>query len=893
MCPYCHKSQQGLSCHLRRTCRKDASPKVIKEIVNKAKDDVFNLLRHGRVYRYQLLREVLDSKDPLKRLIQELEDRNNVVTDVPSTDSAGALNAAPDAPGPSTSTYKAEFSEGSKEGGSESSGETYQWQIQELELQNNVVTGVPSTDSAGVLNITPDAPGPSTSPDQAEISEESNEGGSESSGETFQWWIKELVLRKKFLTGMPSTDSAGASEESNQGGSESSGETYQCPSNQKRKKAKRALMAQMGLDKKHSVDHPLLKEFAQYLHEDLGIDNYKQEVENVARFMYFMDPSQPSLLFVRDREKTWEYLRKLNAAHLCKQTQISHLKNIRRFLVHSSANTNLYRTDEKLSREVVMYMDFISYLQKQLSKGAAKDIVAYREKIIQRDMGLKPHDCTALLRAAKDDFLTVMGKIFDSAPTYDMQLETSEQVLVLYYLEAIIILKHLQRPGVVEHMTIEEWKNRTRVAGSHIAISVKDHTAPHLFAVFLLSLEEETWFHNYFEYVRKLLKYSKRSLLKTDCERVEEDPHERFFLSSKGIPIHNPSNDLWRLHNKYKLHNVSSQLARRTFESATWQLTNADESVMADYLTRSTATAEKDYLTKQTDNLIRAVEIIQQLGADPRKTPSRNPIMDFRSILDAFLRHHPVTVEGNVPELKVRKTYSPTEEQRLYSHWRKVQQQMRADAALARFSRRLPSESRIEKWLARQGWVKNTPSPQDILRTWKPSGDVEDIQSSAPIRKLVKSQKWKGLRVEPVARPKQRGVFAARPFQAGEVVCDYHGQVVTRVEGQKIHQEMTEEDTGYMFFFTNKDKQQMCIDAHLETCPCHPGRQTFGRLINHSRKKFNIRPRVFRMYFDDNERDVLLFLANRDIAEGEELLFNYGGKKKQFCGEGLDLEWLD
>lgn len=59
-----------------------------------------------------------------------------------------------------------------------------------------------------------------------------------------------------------------------------------------------------------------------------------------------------------------------------------------------------------------------------------------------------------MLRAAKKDFLAVIAKIFESAPTYNIQLDTAECLLILYYLEAIVVLKHLQRPGVVEHMTV-------------------------------------------------------------------------------------------------------------------------------------------------------------------------------------------------------------------------------------------------------------------------------------------------------------------------------------------------------------------------------------------------------------------------------------------------------
>lgn len=64
---------------------------------------------------------------------------------------------------------------------------------------------------------------------------------------------------------------------------------------------------------------------------------------------------------------------------------------------------------------------------------------------------LTPRDCLAVLRAAKKDFMAVMAKVFlDKSVT----LERTECSFVVYYLEAVVILKHLQRPGVVEHMTV-------------------------------------------------------------------------------------------------------------------------------------------------------------------------------------------------------------------------------------------------------------------------------------------------------------------------------------------------------------------------------------------------------------------------------------------------------
>lgn len=56
-----------------------------------------------------------------------------------------------------------------------------------------------------------------------------------------------------------------------------------------------------------------------------------------------------------------------------------------------------------------------------------------------------------MLRAAKRDFLSVINKVY---PDDSSSLEKTECGLVVYYLEAVVLLKHHQLPGVVEHMTV-------------------------------------------------------------------------------------------------------------------------------------------------------------------------------------------------------------------------------------------------------------------------------------------------------------------------------------------------------------------------------------------------------------------------------------------------------
>lgn len=69
--------------------------------------------------------------------------------------------------------------------------------------------------------------------------------------------------------------------------------------------------------------------------------------------------------------------------------------------------------------------------------------------LIEEDQ-LTTKECWAVLDAAKKDFLDVMENLSESSDP----LESDQSILLVYYLEALVILKHLQRPGVVVHMTV-------------------------------------------------------------------------------------------------------------------------------------------------------------------------------------------------------------------------------------------------------------------------------------------------------------------------------------------------------------------------------------------------------------------------------------------------------
>ena len=71
-----------------------------------------------------------------------------------------------------------------------------------------------------------------------------------------------------------------------------------------------------------------------------------------------------------------------------------------------------------------------------------------------------------------------------------------------------------------------------------------------------------------------------------------------------------------------------------------------------------------------------------------------------------------------------------------------------------------------------------------------------------------------------------------------------------------------------MFF--KSDSKRLCVDATIED-------GTYGRLINHSAVEANLKIKVMKV-----ENDLrVVFCASRRIESGEELLYDYGDRRKE------------
>ncbi|XP_067910628.1 N-lysine methyltransferase KMT5A-like [Heterodontus francisci] len=133
---------------------------------------------------------------------------------------------------------------------------------------------------------------------------------------------------------------------------------------------------------------------------------------------------------------------------------------------------------------------------------------------------------------------------------------------------------------------------------------------------------------------------------------------------------------------------------------------------------------------------------------------------------------------------------------------------------------------------------------------------------------LIRNGKEEGMKVG-IIDGKGRGVMATKHFQRGEFVVEYNGDLIEFTDAKSREAKYAQDPcTGcYMYYFQYLSKTY-CVDATKETT-------RLGRLINHS-KNGNCQTKLHNV----DGKPHLILVASRDIAKGEELLYDYGDRSK-------------
>lgn len=155
-----------------------------------------------------------------------------------------------------------------------------------------------------------------------------------------------------------------------------------------------------------------------------------------------------------------------------------------------------------------------------------------------------------------------------------------------------------------------------------------------------------------------------------------------------------------------------------------------------------------------------------------------------------------------------------------------------------------------------------------IRRSARKSKNTVEQEILQYIEKAIEMQLENDLIIKMFSE-KGRGIVAGRPFQRGEFVVEYIGELIDRTEADQREEKYSQNvELGcYMYYFKYKE-QHWCIDATAET-------GKLGRLINHSRNG-NLMTKIINY----KNKPHLVLLAKKHINEGEELTYDYGDRRK-------------
>lgn len=114
------------------------------------------------------------------------------------------------------------------------------------------------------------------------------------------------------------------------------------------------------------------------------------------------------------------------------------------------------------------------------------------------------------------------------------------------------------------------------------------------------------------------------------------------------------------------------------------------------------------------------------------------------------------------------------------------------------------------------------------------------------------------------------GVRATRPYKAGEYVASYLGELIDMKELRKREETLYANESKFYTFVTGY--KGIVVDATAKK-----NEWGLGLYINHSLSRANLEPRLLKRPHVE-----IQFFASRDIASGEEFLFDYGDRTLSF-----------
>ncbi|XP_077110147.1 uncharacterized protein LOC143766382 [Ranitomeya variabilis] len=652
----------------------------------------------------------------------------------------------------------------------------------------------------------------------------------------------------------------------------------------------------VGFHNKHDLKSSLLLSFKNYLKGNCSESTINPMIQIISRFLYFVNSEEITVDFLKNLRATKEYFISLESLKTSEETVKKHIGHLRRFIRFILSEEYPSDLDKETKNAVGPFKETLKAIEDKLNQKLAKGR--------KRELESAPPtmaDCRKVLTMAKRH----VADIFTRAQC-SKKLSDKEKTLACYYLQAVLIYKHLRNPSEAKNLMVKEWIEREQLdVDGQIVTIVRTKKN-----IFILQDEDEQNFRTYFEKIRP-----------TNQPKGVIMARE-FFVSCKGQRIMNSGKDMERLQKKYQLPIISWKMAIKVYkhwaEEFLSQVERDQANAYVHIVTRtdivdasplaagmlivamlkgdnqagtSECTSPKRRRISREEDREGQINEDETEGAgssfgitgeeesnrghsdaeqiDEEETVQRTDYAPKEFYFSRLIKKSPVRVDHRPPSLSTCSRYTERFAKYCQDKWRREQYNLRVSNAVD-FFRHFLKEEDLKGYLKKQHWTSNLPGLEDVQRGWKPKPKRGDLEHFVKLRDLVKSQNWKGLIITN-GQSKGERLHTTRAFTKGDIICDYHGVLVEGDEAEKL-QAAVYERNGHMFFF-NIGEKVWCFDAREAPCSCHPDMpSTFGRKINHSQKNYNVKP-VLKYIIDENTPS-MLFVANCSIKPGAELLID-------------------
>ncbi|OCT55989.1 hypothetical protein XELAEV_18003950mg [Xenopus laevis] len=470
------------------------------------------------------------------------------------------------------------------------------------------------------------------------------------------------------------------------------------------KMSTKKIMEEAGLHRKHTTNSPLLQGFRSYLEKKYAKSGIKHEVDNVSRWLHFVNPNEPSTSCIHNIERSMEFFRVIGASAASRATARNYMSGVKKFIAYVTSEDQLLEEDPSLRGSIQNFLKSMTEAQKSICRGASK-----KNSVGRRCTN--PRECQEVLKLANHYF----AELIDRANARN-ELEERDMTSVLFYLEALLILQHLQRPSVIQHMTVQQWlerkqyKSRSTDSARAAVITVKAG-AQHMV---VLNEVEEMWFDTYFRFIRL-----------TFIKRIANGDKGYFFVSSKGSKIQNPTTDVHRFQERFNACLSTGKEALHFFEKVvTCESSLEDQELIKIYLRADFKGIESNH-TQYMRAAMRVSEL-QRTWEEPSnsrdgqvpgtlKEKMSEKEISYKKIENMFK----VELDSKGPTVKQCCEVSEMHAKYCYDRWRRQQIKCRMDAVIAHYKHEKPNLSQVYNYLRLKGWVKNVPSVEEILLHWE------------------------------------------------------------------------------------------------------------------------------------------------------------------------------